>query len=77
LYSHFNENHFWLTFIHLDNWIERFKSAKTVSPDQKVIIPGEPELKAELDYKVNGIPLVDAVVKDLNELAGKLGVEGL
>ncbi len=62
---------------HLDNWIERFKSAKTVSPNQKVIIPGEPELEAELDRKVNGIPLVDAVVKDLNELAEKLGVEGL
>ena len=62
---------------HLDNWITRFKSAKTVSPQQKVIIPGEPELKAELDRKVNGVPLVDAVVKDLNELAEKLGVEGL
>ncbi len=62
---------------HLDNWIERFKSAKTVSPDQKVIIPGEPELEAELDRKVNGVPLVDAVGKDLNELAKKLGVEML
>ncbi len=62
---------------HLDNWIERFKSAKTVSPNQKVIIPGEPELEAELDRKVNGIPLVDAVAKDLNELAEKLGVEML
>ncbi|WP_299290355.1 hypothetical protein [uncultured Mucilaginibacter sp.] len=56
-----------------NNWIERFKSAKTVSPDQKVIIPGEPEL----DRKVKGFPLVDAVVVDLNELAAKLGVEGL
>ena len=62
---------------HLDNWIARFKSAKTVSPNQKVIIPGEPELEAELARKVNGIPLVDAVVKDLNELAEKLGVAGL
>ena len=62
---------------HLDNWIARFKSAKTVSPNQKVIIPGEPELEAELDRKVNGIPLVDAVVKDLNELAGKLKIAGL
>lgn len=66
-----------MTFIYLDNWIEKFKSAKTVSPDQKVIIPREPELEAELDRKVNGIPLVDAVVKDLNELAEMLGLEGL
>ncbi|RYE36839.1 MAG: Ldh family oxidoreductase [Sphingobacteriaceae bacterium] len=62
---------------HLDNWIERFKSARTTHPDQKVIIPGEPELEAELDRKANGIPLVDAVVKDLNELAAKLNVQEL
>lgn len=33
-----------LTVPHPDIWIARFKPAKTVSPDQKVIIPGEPEL---------------------------------
>ncbi|HYK77207.1 MAG TPA: Ldh family oxidoreductase [Daejeonella sp.] len=62
---------------HLDNWIERFKSAKTISEDQKVIIPGEPELEAENERKINGIPLIDAVVNDLNVLAEKLGVERL
>lgn len=45
--------------------------------DQKVIISGEPELEAELERKVNGIPLVNAVVKDLNELAEKLSVAEL
>ncbi|MFI5161784.1 MAG: Ldh family oxidoreductase [Sphingobacteriales bacterium] len=62
---------------HLDNWIERFKASATIDPDQKVIIPGEPETVAELDRKVNGIPLVDAVVNDLNELAKKFGVDAL
>jgi LDH2 family malate/lactate/ureidoglycolate dehydrogenase len=61
----------------LDNWISRFKSAQTIDPNQKVIIPGEPELEAEIDRKLNGIPLVDAVVKDLNDLAVRFGVEGL
>jgi LDH2 family malate/lactate/ureidoglycolate dehydrogenase len=61
----------------LDNWIGRFKSASTVDPTQKVIIPGEPELEAEQDRMQNGIPLVDAVAKDLNELAVKLGVKPL
>jgi LDH2 family malate/lactate/ureidoglycolate dehydrogenase len=61
----------------MDNWIGRFKSASTVDPSQKVIIPGEPELEAELDRMQNGIPLVDAVAKDLNELAAKLGVKPL
>ena len=62
---------------HLDNWIERFKSAKTISPDQKVIIPGEPELEAELFRKINGIPIIVAVYTDLNALAKKLGVDFL
>jgi len=62
---------------HMDNWIERFKSSKTIDPDQKVIIPGEPEAEAQADRKINGIPLVDAVVNDLNELAERFGIEKL
>ena len=62
---------------HLDNWINRFKSASTIDPKQKVIIPGEPELEAETDRKLNGIPLVDAVLNDLNGLAAKFGIEKL
>ncbi|MBB3058916.1 Ldh family oxidoreductase [Mucilaginibacter gotjawali] len=55
----------------MDNWIARFKSASTVDPNQKVIIPGEPELEAEADRKKNGIPIVDAVWNDLKGLAVK------
>jgi LDH2 family malate/lactate/ureidoglycolate dehydrogenase len=63
---------------HLDNWIERFKAAKPVDPDHtSVIIPGEPEHDFEKERKKNGIPLIDAVVNDLNELALKLGIAGL
>jgi LDH2 family malate/lactate/ureidoglycolate dehydrogenase len=59
---------------HLDNWITRFKSASTVAPHQKVIIPGEPETEAEADRMQKGIPLVDAVVNDLNGLAKRFGI---
>lgn len=62
---------------HLDNWVARFKSASPIDPNQKVIIPGEPEYEAEIDRRKNGIPIVDAVVKDLNELAEKLKVSPL
>jgi LDH2 family malate/lactate/ureidoglycolate dehydrogenase len=62
---------------HMDNWISRFKSAATIDPSQKVIIPGEPELEAETERKKNGIPLVDDVVNDLNGLARKFGIEPL
>lgn len=60
---------------HMDNWITRFKSAQKTDPDQGVIIPGEPELEAENERVVTGIPLVDAVVDDLNELANKFGID--
>jgi len=59
---------------HLDNWITRFKSAKTVDPEKKVIIPGEPEYAFEAERRINGIPLIEAVVTDLNQLAIKMGI---
>jgi LDH2 family malate/lactate/ureidoglycolate dehydrogenase len=62
---------------HLDNWIERFSNAKTIHEDQKVIIPGQPEIEAEKERKLNGIPLIDDVCKDLNEVAAKLGIARL
>jgi LDH2 family malate/lactate/ureidoglycolate dehydrogenase len=62
---------------HLDNWIERFKGAKTVDPAKSVIIPGEPEYAFEQERKVAGIPLIDVVVNDLNDLADKLQIDRL
>ena len=62
---------------HLDNWIERFSDAKTIHADQKVVIPGQPEVEAEKERKTNGIPLIDDVCKDLNEVAEKLGIAKL
>jgi len=62
---------------HMDNWISRFKSASTIDPSQKVIIPGEPELESQAERSKNGIPLIDAVVDDLNTLATKFGIAPL
>jgi len=60
---------------HLDQWIERFKSAAPIHPEKPVIIPGEPERKAEKDRKKNGIPLVAPVCDDLKQLAEKLKID--
>lgn len=59
---------------HMDNWIQRFRSAKTITGQQQVIIPGEPEITMENERIINGIPLIEPVVNDLKELGDKFGV---
>lgn len=54
---------------HMDQWIERFKNAESISDEEKVLIPGDPERAMEKERLANGIPLIDAVVKDIQELA--------
>lgn len=59
---------------HMDNWINRFRSAKTVAGQEKVIIPGDPEREQESLRLKNGIPLNEKVVADLKEVSEKLKV---
>jgi LDH2 family malate/lactate/ureidoglycolate dehydrogenase len=59
---------------HMDNWIERFRSAKPANNDQPVLIPVDPERAAEAERMQNGIPLHASVVFDLKELATKYGI---
>ncbi|MBD0297589.1 MAG: Ldh family oxidoreductase [Flavisolibacter sp.] len=56
---------------HMDCWIERFRSAKTVDGYDKVLIPGDPEREMETLRKKEGIPLVESVVEDLRALGKK------
>jgi LDH2 family malate/lactate/ureidoglycolate dehydrogenase len=55
--------------VHMDQWIRRFKQAETVAGSGPVIIPGEPEATMERQRRLQGIPLLDAVVADLESLA--------
>lgn len=59
---------------HMDRWIQRFRTAKTVQGEEKVIIPGDPEREMEAERIVTGIPLVKQVADDLKSLASRLGV---
>lgn len=59
---------------HMDNWIERFKSAKPIPNEAQVYIPGDPERDMEAERIKTGIPLLPPVVKDLTEVGQKLGV---
>jgi L-2-hydroxycarboxylate dehydrogenase (NAD+) len=54
---------------HMDNWITRFRNATTVKGHAEVLIPGDPERMIAEKRMQTGIPLVQAVVKELHVLA--------
>jgi L-2-hydroxycarboxylate dehydrogenase (NAD+) len=59
---------------HMDQWIERFRSAKTAEAFESVIIPGDPEREMEKERAEKGIPIVGPVVDDLRYLAEKFEI---
>jgi L-2-hydroxycarboxylate dehydrogenase (NAD+) len=60
---------------HMDNWIRRFRGAKTVAGEEKVLIPGDPEREMEALRMKEGIPLLDAVVTDLSAVGERFGIK--
>jgi L-2-hydroxycarboxylate dehydrogenase (NAD+) len=60
---------------HMDQWIRRFRSAKTIEGQEQVLIPGDPEREMETERRQRGIPLLTPVVEDLKYLAERFGVE--
>ncbi|MEO6731486.1 MAG: Ldh family oxidoreductase [Ferruginibacter sp.] len=61
--------------LHMDKWIQRFRSAKTIKGQQGVIIPGDPEREREIERMKNGIPLLKSVTDDLVMLGKKYQLE--
>ncbi len=58
----------------MDHWIQGFRFCKTIPGEEKVLVPGDPEREFEAERNKNGIPLLDAVVDDLNKLAERFCV---
>jgi L-2-hydroxycarboxylate dehydrogenase (NAD+) len=58
----------------MDQWIQAFKNATPISENEKVIIPGEPEILIEKERRANGIPLQNSVLEDLKNLGIKFNV---
>ncbi len=58
----------------MDNWIRRFRSAKTIPGKEKVLIHGDPEREMENERKRSGIPVADTVLADLQTLGKKFGI---
>lgn len=59
----------------MDHWIQGFRNARPVPGQQKVLVPGDPEREFEADRMKSGIPLLDMVAEDLNQLAAKFSVD--
>jgi LDH2 family malate/lactate/ureidoglycolate dehydrogenase len=59
----------------MDNWITRFRNATPIDPAQKVLIPGDPEREAERERMQTGIPIVDPVFADLQEVGARFGIQ--
>ncbi|MCC2548361.1 Ldh family oxidoreductase [Hymenobacter sp. BT175] len=59
---------------HMDNWITTFRSANAVE-GQQVLIPGDPEREMAKRRLLDGITLLDPVVKDLETVGKKFGVQ--
>ena len=53
---------------HMDQWIQGFRCCKTIPGEEKVLVPGDPEREMEAERMQNGIPLLDSVVKDLQDV---------
>jgi len=59
----------------IDEWIEVFRNTKTIGPDVKVLIPGDPEREEELVREKEGIPLIQPVIDDLKDVSKQTGIK--
>lgn len=58
----------------IDHWIDVFRNTKPVPGREAVLIPGDPEHEAERIRKKEGIPVIQAVVDDLKQIAKETGI---
>lgn len=56
---------------HMDNWIRTFRTAEPVNTGDETLIPGDPERLLTQERLANGIPVQQAVIEDLENLASK------
>lgn len=61
----------------MDHWLRRFRGAESIEEQQQVLVPGDPEREYEQTRRQTGIPLLPAVLSDLQALAKKLDLPAL
>ncbi len=58
----------------MDQWIRRFRSAIPVAGQPSVLVPGDPEREIAAQRMQEGIPVLDAVLKDLQSLGDRFSL---
>jgi L-2-hydroxycarboxylate dehydrogenase (NAD+) len=58
----------------MDEWIEVFRNTKPAKGQKAVLIPGDPEHAEEAIRRKVGIPLLPAVVEDLQDISRQTGI---
>jgi LDH2 family malate/lactate/ureidoglycolate dehydrogenase len=58
----------------MDLWLKRFRMARPAKGFDRVMVPGDPERIMETERKKDGIPLMHAVVEDLEYLAERFKI---
>jgi LDH2 family malate/lactate/ureidoglycolate dehydrogenase len=58
----------------MDQWIRRFRSAVPVVGQPSVLVPGDPERAIAAQRMEEGIPVLDAVLKDLQSVGDRFSL---
>ena len=58
----------------MDNYMTAFRAVPPKPGVEKVLLPGELEYETELDRRKNGIPVSEALIKELNDYSDKIGI---
>ena len=57
-----------------DDYIRTMRSTKPAPKTDGPLIPGDPEREAEKIRSKEGIPLVEPVIEELNDISAKTGI---
>ena len=58
----------------IDDWIRTFRATKPAVGSAGVLVPGDPERRAEEERRLSGVPLPSQVIADLRAVSERLGV---
>ncbi|MDX2245268.1 MAG: Ldh family oxidoreductase [Bacteroidia bacterium] len=59
----------------MDHWVQTMRATRPQPGFERVRIPGDPEREALAERQIGGIPVIEAVLRDLEEVSRKTGVK--